>query len=167
MRNCKHPLLIVYANVVLILFLAAFCGCGTEEIIDAVSVEKIGEITFVNTDGTETLLDIDSILELDDITVRAVLTRSTGESFENDYTGIPLAEVLALAGIEEFSSIKFEAADGYLIELDRQKVERENVILAHSKEGEPLDEKEGPLRLIVPDEFGMSWIKLINRVVAE
>lgn len=62
-----------------------------------------------------------------------------------------------------------EAADDYralfsLSELDSALRERD-IILADRREGEPLDDKEGPFRLVVPDEKrGGRSVRMVTRL---
>jgi len=61
-----------------------------------------------------------------------------------------------------------EAADGYRVvfslpEIDPALTDKV-VILADRKDGKPLDDKEGPFRLIVPhDKLAMRWVKQVTR----
>jgi DMSO/TMAO reductase YedYZ molybdopterin-dependent catalytic subunit len=60
-----------------------------------------------------------------------------------------------------------EAADGYLVILSLAEVDpamTDKVILvADRKDGKPLDDKEGPFRLIVPhDKLGMRRVKQLT-----
>jgi hypothetical protein len=60
-----------------------------------------------------------------------------------------------------------EATDGYrvaisLLEIDPATAGR-NVLLADRKDGKPLEEKEGPYRLVVPDDKRqVRWIRMIR-----
>ncbi|MGA3210445.1 MAG: hypothetical protein ABSD20_04005, partial [Terriglobales bacterium] len=58
------------------------------------------------------------------------------------------------------SCLLVEAADGYRVvfalpELDPAFTEKQ-VVLAFLKDGKPLDDKEGPYRVVVPDEKRMA-----------
>ena len=84
---------------------------------------------------------------------------------EHPYTGVPIAEILDLAGVTTGKQLRGEnltkymlvkCADGYevlfsLAELDSSFTDR-TVILADSTEGKPLRSGKGPFRLVVPGE---------------
>ena len=59
------------------------------------------------------------------------------------------------------------AADGYhaviaLPELDPAFTDKQ-VLLAFLKDGKPLDEKEGPYRIVIPEEKRMArWVRQVN-----
>jgi hypothetical protein len=60
-----------------------------------------------------------------------------------------------------------EAADGYRVvialpEIDPAFTDRQ-VVLAFLKDGKPLETKEGPYRLIIPDEKRMArWVRQVT-----
>jgi hypothetical protein len=85
------------------------------------------------------------------------------------FEGVTLKAVLEKAGVEFGSTMKgkrlascllVEAADGYRVvfalpEIDPAFTDKQ-IILAFSKDGKPLDAKEGPYRIVVPDEKRMA-----------
>ena len=96
------------------------------------------------------------------------------------YAGIPLAEVLKAAGLRldpdmagirrtVTGSVLVEAADGYqavfaLAELDPALTDRV-VLLADTRDGQPLGPKEGPWRLVVPgDKRPARWVRQVTAV---
>jgi DMSO/TMAO reductase YedYZ molybdopterin-dependent catalytic subunit len=104
-------------------------------------------------------------------TVRA--TDSGGK--ESEFEGIPLVEVLKAAGVKFGHDLRgpalatylvVEAADGYravfaLPELDPESTDRV-IVLADRRDGNRLDAREGPLRIIVPGEKRHSrWVRQV------
>jgi|SRR5271156_1593261 len=98
------------------------------------------------------------------------------------YDGVPLADLLKLAGAPQGDQLRgaamagyvlIEAADGYrvvfsLAELD-PGIQDSNVLVADKLDGHPLDEKIGPLRLVAPlDKRPARWVRMVQvvRVVA-
>ena len=65
------------------------------------------------------------------------------------------------------SYLLVEAADGYRVvialpELDPAFTDKQ-VVLAFLKDGKPLDEKEGPYRIVIPDEKRMArWVRQVT-----
>jgi hypothetical protein len=92
------------------------------------------------------------------------------------YEGASLADVLRTAKVTLGKDLKgpllrnclvAEAADSYLVIFSLAEVDpamTDKVILvADRKDGKPLDDKEGPFRLIVPhDKRGMRWVKQLT-----
>jgi hypothetical protein len=60
-----------------------------------------------------------------------------------------------------------EAADGYRVviaipQLDPAFTDRQ-IVLAFLRNGKPLDEKEGPYRIVIPDEKRMAgWVRQLT-----
>jgi DMSO/TMAO reductase YedYZ molybdopterin-dependent catalytic subunit len=94
---------------------------------------------------------------------------------EVEFEGVPLVEVLKTAGVKFGHDLRgpalanylvVEAADGYRVvfalpELDPASTDRV-ILLADRRAGKPLDEKEGPLRVIVPGEKRPArWVKQV------
>jgi hypothetical protein len=73
----------------------------------------------------------------------------------------------SLRGKRLASCLLVEAADGYRVvfalpELDPAFTDKQ-IVLAYLKNGKPLDEKEGPYRIVIPDEKKMArWIRQVT-----
>ena len=65
------------------------------------------------------------------------------------------------------SGLLVEAADGYRVvialpEIDPAFTDKQ-VVLAFLKDGKPLDTKEGPYRIVIPDEKRMArWVRQVT-----
>jgi DMSO/TMAO reductase YedYZ molybdopterin-dependent catalytic subunit len=93
-----------------------------------------------------------------------------------DWTGVPLREVLAAAGIDQASAVEvvFTGADHGVergVEQDYQRslpvaeALRDDVLLAYEMNGAPLPPQHGfPLRLVVPGWYGMAHVKWLAGV---
>lgn len=94
---------------------------------------------------------------------------------EMAYEGVPVVEVLMAAGVKFGHDLRgpalanylvVEAADGYravfaLPELDPASTDRV-ILLADRRDGQPIDAKEGPLRVIVPGEKRHArWVRQV------
>jgi hypothetical protein len=93
------------------------------------------------------------------------------------YDGVPLAEVLKVAGIETgkmkgpqmAQALLIEASDGYkvvfaLAEVDSDFATRE-ILLADKRDGKPLDDKQGPFRIVAPgDKRPARWIRQVTAI---
>ena len=92
-----------------------------------------------------------------------------------DWDGVPLIELLKSAGAPSGETlrgpalalyVRVRAADGYravfaLGEID-PSVGGETAILADRKNGKPIDDQEGPLRMIVPgDKRPARWVRQV------
>jgi DMSO/TMAO reductase YedYZ molybdopterin-dependent catalytic subunit len=109
---------------------------------------------------------------------RSVRAKDHGGN-ESEYEGSPLVEVLKLAGVKFGEGLRgknlalylvVEASDGYravyaLPELDPAYTDKV-VMLVDKRDGKALDAKEGPLRLVVPDEkMRARWVRQVIGLV--
>lgn len=99
-----------------------------------------------------------------------------------EWTGVPLRVVLQEAGIKPGAvELIFQGADSgtpadeprkpdplsYARSLPMAKALEDDVLLAYEMNGQPLPKAHGfPVRLIVPDWYGMAWVKWLTRIVA-
>lgn len=103
-----------------------------------------------------------------------ITTNKVGSS--TVFEGISLEAVLEKAGVQFGESLRgkrlasyllVEGADGYraviaLPEIDPAFTDKQ-IILAFLKDGKPLDDKEGPYRIVIPDEKRMSrWVREVT-----
>ncbi len=129
------------------------------------------QLTVQNGDGKPTVLTRADIEALPHVKVS---TSASGAAAT--FEGVALEAVLEKAGVEFGPSLKgkrlasyllVEAADGYRVvialpELDPAFTDKQ-VVLAFLKDGKPLDEKEGPYRIVIPDEKRMArWVRQVT-----
>ena len=97
---------------------------------------------------------------------------------EEVYEGVPLAAILKQAGVPQGAQIRGKAmaiyvlaqgADGYQVlfslpELDSD-FEDSDVLVADTMGGKPINEKLGPLRLVVPhDKRPARWVRMLTGI---
>jgi|SRR6516165_6009821 len=121
-------------------------------------------------DGTSTALTAAQISGLRHVTINTK-DHDTPAQFD----GVPLAEILKLAGVDTgkmkgpqmTQALLIEAADGYkvvfaLAELDPDFSDRQ-IILADKRNGKPLDDEQGPWRIVAPgDKRPARWIRQVT-----
>jgi len=104
------------------------------------------------------------------------VTASEHGSAPVTFEGVTLKSVLEKAGVTFGESMKgkrltncllVEAADGYRVvialpELDPAFTDKQ-IVLALLRDGKPLGEKEGPYRIVIPDEKRMArWVRQVT-----
>ena len=95
---------------------------------------------------------------------------------ESVFEGVLVADILKKAGVKQGKELRgellagyllVEAADGYRVvfalpELDEVFTDR-IVLLADRKDGKPLSDREGPFRIVVPDEKRPArWVRQVT-----
>jgi len=92
------------------------------------------------------------------------------------YEGVALKSLLEKAGVEfghalrgkrMASCLLVEAADGYKVVIALPEIDPDfndkQVVLVFSQNGKPLEAKEGPYRIVIPDEKRMArWVKQVT-----
>ena len=114
-------------------------------------------------------------LERADIEALPHVKVTTGASgVSTTFDGVPLKAVLERGGVGFGETLKgkrlascllVEAADGYRVvialpEIDEAFTDKQ-IVLAFLKDGKPLDDKEGPYRIVMPDEKAR-WVKQVT-----
>jgi len=129
------------------------------------------QLTVQNESGKQTVLSRADIEALPPVKVTTSVAGSSA-TFE----GVSLKAVLGKAGVGFGESLRgkrmascllVEASDGYravfaLAELDPGFTDKQ-IILAFSKDARLLDAKEGPYRIVIPDEKRMArWVRQVT-----
>ena len=129
------------------------------------------QLTIQTEAGKQTLLARADIEALPHV---KVTTGASGVS--TTFDGVPLKAVLERGGVGFGETLKgkrlascllVEAADGYRVvialpEIDSAFTDKQ-IVLAFLKDGKPLDDKEGPYRIVMPDEKRMArWVKQVT-----
>jgi DMSO/TMAO reductase YedYZ molybdopterin-dependent catalytic subunit len=85
-----------------------------------------------------------------------------------EWTGVPLADLLAAAGLQTSAvDLKLTAADDYTESIPVSIAQDPNVLLVVGMNGEPLPDDHGfPARLIVPPIYGMKNVKWLKKIEA-
>ena len=129
------------------------------------------QLTIQTEAGKQTLLARADIEALPHV---KVTTGASGVS--TTFDGVPLKAVLERGGVgfgetlrgkRLASCLLVEAADGYRVvialpEIDAAFTDKQ-IVLAFLKDGKPLDDKDGPYRIVMPDEKRMArWVKQVT-----
>ena len=103
------------------------------------------------------------------------ITTGAGDT-STTFEGVPLNAVLEKAGISSGESVRGKrlascllvgAADGYRVVIALPEIDPaftdKPIVLAFVKNGKPLDDKEGPYRIVIPDEKRMArWVRQVT-----
>jgi len=119
------------------------------------------------------ILTLDQLKELPQVsqyaTLECISNRVGGDLIgTTKFTGVPLREVLAEAGLSpEAVDVKFTCADGYTESLPIQSALDTRTLLCYAMGEQMLSSAHGaPLRLFTPDRFGQKNPKWIVRIEA-
>jgi hypothetical protein len=135
------------------------------------AVVQCQQLTIQTENGKQTVLsraDIEALPHTD--------VKSSAAGAQSTFVGVSVKALVEKAGVvfgeamrgKRLSScLLVEAADGYRVvialpEIDSAFTDKQ-VVLAFLRDGKPLDEKEGPYRIVIPDEKRMArWVKRVT-----
>jgi len=82
------------------------------------------------------------------------------------WTGVPLDYILKLVVPEEdVLEVVFYCEDGYSTSMTMEEALKEGVMIAYKMNGKTLTSEHGyPVRMVVPEKYGMKWPKWINSI---
>ncbi len=129
------------------------------------------QITVQNDQSSPVVLSAADIAALPHTTVKV-----NGHDGPASFSGVPVSTLLEKAGIAFGEALRgkrlascllVEAADGYRVvialpELDPGFTDKQ-ILLVDKRETHPLDDKEGPYRIVIPDEKRMArWVRQVK-----
>ena len=137
----------------LVVLLLSACTAGN---IERNAIEKL-----IVTDGVD-----EAIYSVDDL---KKISKIEEDFLEETYLGVPLPDLLAVAGFEvdNVKSIKAVAADGYSVLYDSTIFTREDVLVAYAKTEEPLSKDDGTFRMVLPGEEGKLNLRILVELFVE
>jgi hypothetical protein len=139
--------------------------------IAASSAQSI-DLTVTGADGASQRIDQEAWAKLPRVTVRAV----DHDGKEGSYEGVAVRTVLSLVkapvgkemrGKNLTLYVVAQAADNYravyaLAEFEPDFTDRV-IVIADRRDGQPLGEKEGPLRIVIPGEKKQArWVRMLS-----
>lgn len=101
------------------------------------------------------------------ITLECISNRLGGDLIGTSlWTGVRLKDILAEAGLQESAQEVFiESTDGFYESVPMTDAMDERTLLVYAMNGEPLPVEHGyPLRIYIPNRFGMKQPKWITRI---
>jgi DMSO/TMAO reductase YedYZ molybdopterin-dependent catalytic subunit len=100
-------------------------------------------------------------------TLETISNPPGGSSIGNAvWTGVPFEHILDLVEVESgVIKVAFFCEDGYSTSITLDEAMAEGVILAYEMNGQTLSAEHGfPVRMVVPEKYGMKWPKWINEI---
>lgn len=133
---------------------------------EAQPADESGEIVITGSDIGEKVITVAEIRQLESVTRDVVSVDSGGNEDRYQVKGALFADVLELIGKkqQELNGVRLIAGDGYMIEVPKEILAAREIIFAYEIDGQPLDEKTKPMRVVIPEERAMYWIRNLVKV---
>jgi hypothetical protein len=125
-----------------------------------------GTLTLVGL-GSEIELTLAELRELDTYSGEANTINSANEESRRSFTGARVDKLLAHFGanLDQYATVTAKAGDGYSVQIPKPILESRQLILAWELEGKPLEGKDAPLRMVVPEERTLFWVRNVVELV--
>ena len=151
----KSKIALVLIAAVMIL---GITGCSKAENIGewSITVEVAGEAPFEFTN--------EDAKEIGPVEITAAVKDGDNLLEENVWKGILLYDFLDYIGVEEFSVISVEGADGSVKELEPDRIDENGTGFGWMVDGEMLDEERGPIQLINNNRGPKWWIAQVSYI---
>ena len=149
--------------VLMPIVLVALTGCSKVK----ESQKNLNDSFIIAAGSKEIIVNVSELSKNYDPVNRDVISiNSSGEENKMNVTGVPLMKVLKAQGIEpvSFSSVRPVSGDGYSIEIPEDILKKREILLAYKIDGEPINDKSKPVRIIVPDERAMYWARNVVKI---
>ena len=116
--------------------------------------------------GGDIKVTIDEIKELKKVNEDVISLSSSGEETELNISGGLLEELLIKHNVSqtELDSIRITATDGYSMEIPSEILKNRDIVLTYEVEGEPLLKEDEPLRIVIPEERAMYWVRSVSKI---
>ncbi|MDR1589552.1 MAG: hypothetical protein LBS51_05105 [Oscillospiraceae bacterium] len=152
---------------ILLLAAAALGGCGGVDISAAITEYADAKIVISGLAAEEFTVTPEEMAKLDSASARA-----SGQSAKAGTVrgfGPSLETFLAQYGKspEDFSLVRFIAADGYRVTLHEKSLAGREIIMAITGGEGALPQSERPMRLIIPEAESSQWIYAVERIEFE
>ena len=157
------------AGVLLLLVIVAVLGYLNYRAVSAArssSLYSAGQILIHGLQDQDFDITLGDLKKLPAVTRYAEATQSNGEEIRVEATGPLLDTLLKEYGKsqQDFSRIRFTARDNYSIAVPSDILKNRQIILSYINDGKPLEDDWQPIRVVIPGEMAMYWVKDMIRI---
>ncbi len=160
------------AGVLLLLVIVAVLGYLNYCAVSAArspSLYSAGQILIHGLQDQDFDITLGDLKKLPAVTRYAEATQSNGKEIRVEATGPLLDTLLKEYGKsqQDFSRIRFTARDNYSIAVPSDILKNRQIILSYINDGKPLEADWQPIRVVIPGERAMYWVKDMIRIDLE
>lgn len=156
--------------VCVLLLTAAACGKKTPETAGGLTgADDAQKVVITGLQDQDFEITVGELKQFPAVTKKAEATRANGERVRVKARG-PLLESVAQKygkSIKDFSAIRFTAKDGYAIAVPPDVLKNRQIILAYEIDGKRLDDENQPVRVVIPGERAMYWVRMLQQIDLE
>lgn len=145
-------------------------GVGKEAVSDSIAQEmwdKDENSFSINWPEDNSIrVNSEELKEFEQVTIDTILQRTTGVKIDINASGPLLKDILEKNGIDinDFEAIGVTGRDNYYTMISKDIIENRDIILGVEFNGEEILREEKPVRIVVPDEMGVYWVKMVSKI---
>ncbi len=111
-------------------------------------------------------ISVAELMEFDTVTKSAASNTADGQQVKVKITGPLLNTFLQKYGKSQrdFSVVRFSARDKYSIAVVSDILANRDIILGFMDKGKALIGEDRPVRVVIPEERAMYWVRMLNRI---
>jgi Na+-translocating ferredoxin:NAD+ oxidoreductase RnfG subunit len=111
-------------------------------------------------------VNVEELKDYQQVTSETILQKTTGVKINITASGPLLADVLKKNNIDinNYEAIGITGRDNYYTMISKDIIQNRDIILGIVFDGEEILREEKPIRVVVPDEMGVYWVKMVNRI---
>lgn len=111
-------------------------------------------------------IKVSDLKDLPTIKKDVVSVDASGDKEYYTVKGVLFSNLLESIGKsqEDLNVIRLIAGDGYSIEVPKQVLNKREILIVYELNGKPLSKKAKPVRVIIPEERAMYWVKNLKRI---
>lgn len=111
-------------------------------------------------------INIEDLKDYPQITTETILQKTTGVKIDITASGPLLKDVLKKNGIDinAYEAIGITGRDNYYAMISKDIIQNRDIILGTVFDGKEISREEKPIRIVVPDEMGVYWVKMVNNI---
>ncbi|MDD4504616.1 MAG: molybdopterin-dependent oxidoreductase [Clostridiaceae bacterium] len=111
-------------------------------------------------------INVEDLKDYPQVTTETILQKTTGVKIDITASGPLLADVLKKNGIDinAYEAIGITGRDNYYTMISKDIIQNRDIILGTEFNGKEILREEKPIRIVVPDEMGVYWVKMVNNI---
>lgn len=111
-------------------------------------------------------VNIEDLKTYPQVTTETILQRTTGVKIPIKAEGPLLKDILEKNGIDinAYEAIGITGRDNYYTMVSKDIIQNRDIILGIRFNDEEIIREEKPVRVVIPDEMGVYWVKMVNRI---
>lgn len=154
--------------LMLSVLLLSIAGCGMGKKAPAEKISNYGNkkvvISGLKDENFE--VSVSQLMQLETVTKSAKANTSNGQEVRVKITGPLLDTFLKQYGKsqKDFSTIRLTAKDKYSIAVPKDILSSREIILGVINKGEALTNEDQPVKVVIPGERAMYWVRMLSRI---